>query len=417
MAWPERAGSEQAVVYILGTFPQESQTFIAREVRALVAAGFPLRIFSLRRRPRSILEAPDRLWYDRVVFVPRWFAPSVVAANVGVFAGNPRRYLRAFWRLMTLPHNPRIFVVRAAALFLIGAWIARTLQRSGGCRQIHAHFALAQTDVAMVVAWLLERPFSFTAHARDIYATPSTLREKIRAARQVVTCTAYNAEYLRSLCPDLPPEHIQLVHHGVDTKRSDPDRRQAAAATSPPLLLAAGRLVEKKGFDDLVVACRLLSDRGRSFSCQIAGDGPLRARLGRAIDRARLDRLVALVGWKSSEELERLLAGSAVFVAPSRVTASGDRDGIPNVILEAMAAGRPVVATRVSGIPEAVEHGVTGLLVEPGDPAALAAALELLIRAPDLGLRLGEAARRRAVEHFDLADSASRLAAVFRSGV
>jgi glycosyltransferase involved in cell wall biosynthesis len=412
---------EAPVAYVLGTFPQASQTFIAREVRGLRALGVPLRIFALGRRPPDALEPPDRTWYSDVRFVPFFLAPTVVAANAGVFVQAPGRYASTLLRLASLPHRSPLLAVRAVALFMRAAWVARTIARAGGCRRVHAHFALAQTEVAMAVSGLLGIPFSFTAHARDIYATPSALEDKIRAAACVVTCTAYNVEHLRRLCPEMPAAHVQLVHHGVDVRAargpgstaSPVPAPQATPDTAAPLILAAGRLIDKKGFDTLVHACRLLADRGVAFECRIYGEGPLAGSLQQAVERERLSDSVVLRGWASAGTLTSEMARAAVFTMPSRVSRTGDRDGIPNVILEAMAAGVPVVATAVSGIPEAVHDGITGLLVAPDDPVALGEALQRVLHDPALAARLGSAARARIAEEFTLDVSSRRLAAVF----
>jgi glycosyltransferase involved in cell wall biosynthesis len=406
---------ETPVAYVLGTFPQASQTFIAREVRGLRALGVPLIVFALARRPPDALEPADRGWYSDVRFVPFFLAPAVAAANVALFVRSPGRYASTFVHLVALPHRPRLLALRAIALFMVAAWIARAIQRAGGCRRVHAHFALAQTEVAMAVSGLLGIPFSFTAHARDIYATPSALADKMRAAACVVTCTAYNAQHLRRVCPDLPAEHVQLVHHGVDV---DAAARAAGRCTPPPdatvpIILAAGRLIEKKGFDTLVRACRLLADRGVAFECRIYGDGPLAGELQQDVERQQLSGSVALLGWAAAETLQAEMERAAAFTMPSRVSRSGDRDGIPNVVLEAMAAGVPVVATAVSGIPEAIVHETTGLLVAADDSEALANGLQRVLQDRALAARLTAAARARVTEEFGLDVASRRLATLF----
>lgn len=408
---------ERPVAYVLGTFPQASQTFIAREIRGLRHAGLPLLVFALARRSPDVLEEADREWYTDVRFAPLFLAPAVLAANIAFALGTPARYVRTLAALLALPHRPRILAVRAVALFMTAAWIARAIERAGGCRQVHAHFALAQTEVAMAVAGLLGCPFSFTAHARDIYATPSALQEKIRRARVVVTCTAYNVDHLRGLCPDMPPGHIQLVHHGVDVEGASrvSARRAAGDDASRPLILAAGRLVAKKGFDTLIEACGLLRGRGVDFGCRIFGTGPMLDDLRRRARTADVDSLVELPGWAPAGAFLEALGDAAVFAMPSRVAAGGDRDGIPNVVLEAMAAGLPVVATGVSGIPEAVHHEVTGLLVEPDNAVALADALQRTLADESLRRRFGAAARERIAEEFTLQAASCRLGSLFQS--
>ncbi|MEQ1907334.1 MAG: glycosyltransferase family 4 protein [Vicinamibacterales bacterium] len=404
---------EPPIAYVLGTFPQASQTFIAREVRGLLRRGVPLMVFALGRRGQSELEPPDREWYDQVRFVPRALAPSVLTASLHFFRRDPLQYVRALWSLLILKHRPRLLVLRAPVLFLRAAWIGRAIEQSGGCRHVHAHFALAQTEVAMAVSSLLGTSFSFTAHARDIYRSPSALEQKIRAASVVVSCTGYNVEHLRQLCPPVPPDRIQLIHHGVEVGTLPTRARQTSGAVAAPLILAAGRVVEKKGFDTLVAACRLLRTRGISYSCEIYGSGPGLATVRRHVEEAGLGDSVMLPGWASTERLLEAMSRATVFAMPSRVSKGGDRDGIPNVILEAMSMGVPVVATRVSGIPEAVEHEVTGLLVSPDSPEQLANALERVITNPEEAGRLTSAACARAHSEFALDVSSARLASLF----
>jgi glycosyltransferase involved in cell wall biosynthesis len=404
---------ERPVAYVLGTFPQASQTFIAREIRGLRQLDVPLLVFALGRRDAGALEETDRAWYGEVRFAPLPFGWATLASNLHFIVRAPGRYWRALISLLTLRHRPRVLALRAFALMLTGAWIARQIERAGGCRQVHAHFALAQTEVAMAVSGLLGCPFSFTAHARDIYATPSALEEKIRAAAVVVTCTAYNVDYLRNLCPDLPPEHVRLIYHGVDVDTLGAAIGSGRLAGSEPLVLAAGRLIEKKGFDTLIAACADLDRRGIVFRCRILGTGPLEQALRRQIASAGMNHRIELPGWVAPADVVRNMAAATVFTMPSRISDTGDRDGIPNVVLEAMAAGLPVVATEVSGIPEAVLHEETGLLVRPDAPLALADALEQIVADPRRAADLGGSGARLVRAQFAIEVSSRRLAATF----
>ena len=401
---------DRPVAYILGTFPQASQTFIAREVRGLRESGLPLLVFALAKRRASLLEPEDQAWYADVRFVPLALAPSTLRANLHYLTTSPSRYLRTFTHLISLPHRPRWMALRAVLLCLVAAWIARRIDEQGGCRQVHAHFALAQTEVAMAVAGLLGCPFSFTAHARDIYAAPSALPEKMREAAVVVTCTGYNADYLRALCPDLPPSQVRLVHHGVPL--ADAGARTATPEAAP-LIVAAGRLIDKKGFDTLVDACAALAARGVPFSCRVYGTGPLLASLQLRARQAGLTDRVAFPGWAAPEQLRQVMTDATVFTMPSRIAKGGDRDGIPNVVLEAMAASLPVVATDVSGIPEAVVHHQTGLLVEPDNAVALADALQHVLSDGAAGRAMGAAGRQRVLDEFTIEAATSRLRAIF----
>jgi glycosyltransferase involved in cell wall biosynthesis len=406
---------DRPVAYILGRFPQASQTFIAREIRGLRELGVPLLIFALGSLPPTGMDERDRRWYGEIRFTPFVLGWSAIGANFRFLTKAPRTYLRTLRTVLALPHRPRVLTLRALALMIVGGWIAREIERAGGCRQVHAHFALAQTEVAIVVAGLLGRPYSFTAHARDIYAAPTALEEKIRGASLVVTCTQYNLDHLRRLCPDVPADRIRLVHHGVDLP-SGPVPREPALQTAlrqPPLVVAAGRLIEKKGFDTLIRACSVLRQRGVHFRCRIFGTGSLEGRLRRQIAAAGLGAEIEMPGWRSNAELLETFASASVFAMPSRISDGGDRDGIPNVVLEAMSVGLPVVASEVSGIPEVVDHGKTGVLIPPDDAAALADALARILADPGTAARMGAAGRERIHAEFSIRASSERLAPLF----
>jgi glycosyltransferase involved in cell wall biosynthesis len=274
---------------------------------------------------------------------------------------------------------------------------------------LHAHFAHGPSAIAHLAHLISDVPYSFTAHAKDLYTTPvDYVALRSDAARFVVTCTEANARFLRDVV-GADPAKLIVSRHGVDLGRFAGSARDPR----PDRILSVGRLVPKKGFDTLIAACGVLARRGVDFDCLIVGDGPRRDALEALIRDLGLGGRVRLEAARPQPALVREYEQAALFVLSCVVLDDGDRDGIPNVILEAMAAGVPVVATAVSGIPEVVADGETGRLVPPGDAAALADVLASLLDDPDEGRRLAAAARNRAAIAFDLATCVAPLADAF----
>jgi glycosyltransferase involved in cell wall biosynthesis len=280
-----------------------------------------------------------------------------------------------------------------------GLWLARDLERRS-VGHLHAHFAHSPAAVAHFARLAGGPPFSFTAHAKDLYTTlPRNLRLRAHAARFVVTCTEHNGRYLKRLLEDGQPVSVNVIHHGTDLGRFHPDRRRP----EPGLILSVGRLVPKKGFPTLVRALQSLARDGSAFRCQIYGAGPERSQLEALAGGLGVDDRISFLGARPQEDVIAAYGRAALFVLAPVVLEDGDRDGIPNVLVEAMAAGVPVVSTRISGIPELIDDEVDGILVEPGDPDALAAAIRRLLGEPELAERLAAAARRKVESRFDLA--------------
>jgi colanic acid/amylovoran biosynthesis glycosyltransferase len=274
------------------------------------------------------------------------------------------------------------------------------LVRERGIGHLHAHFASVATTVARLASLLSGVPYSFTAHAKDIYhesVDAEDLRRKLADAHHVVTVSDYNLAHLRETYgPDA--DRVQRVYNGLDLSDaawSDPVGRA-------PLVVAVGRLVEKKGFDVLLDALALLHQRRPEVRAVIAGDGALADDLRAQRDRLGLQDVVHLPGPVPQTEVRDLLARAAVFAAPCVVGPDGNRDGLPTVLLEAMAAGAPAVSTDVTGIPEVVRDEETGLLVPQHDPVRLAAALERLVTDRALASRLSRAARALVESSFDV---------------
>jgi glycosyltransferase involved in cell wall biosynthesis len=289
-----------------------------------------------------------------------------------------------------------------------GLGLARSLRRAG-VTHLHAHFAHTPAAVAFMAHLASGIPYSVTAHAKDLYTTlPRNIVIRARAARFVVTCTGFSRDYLAGLVGE-PAVAVHMLHHGSDLSRFNP----AARAAQPGRILAVGRLVPKKGYETLVGALEILDRDHVAFDCEIFGGGPLRGDLAAAVESRGLTERVHLRGPQLQEVILEAYRTAAVFVLSPRVMPDGDRDGIPNVLVEAMACGVPAVSTRISGIPELIEDGVDGLLVEPGDPAALAAAIRRVITDPVLAARLGEAGRLKVGRRFDQVTNSGELKGLF----
>jgi glycosyltransferase involved in cell wall biosynthesis len=312
---------------------------------------------------------------------------------------RPDGALRVLWALCSV-HRSLPSLRHAVE----GLWLARDL-RTHGIAHLHAHFIHSPAAVAYFAHLAGGPSFSVTAHAKDLYTTlPRNLRIRARAARFVVTCTRFNAEYLAGLLSPVESS-VHVIYHGTDLGRFRPER----AAVQPGRILSVGRLVEKKGFTDLVQSLGILHMKGHSFDAEVYGGGPLRDHLESLVRRLGLEGRAAFHGGRPYNEIAAAYRRAAVFVLAPVVMDNGDRDGIPNVLVEAMAAGLPVVSTRISGIPELITDGIDGLLVDQRDPAALAVAIERVLTDPDLAARLGLAARRRVERDFDLRANTGRL--------
>lgn len=401
--------SPPALAYVVRSFPSLSETFVMREIDALLDRGWDIRIFCLDAAAPALVHAQSERLRTRVIRPPRPAAPALFAGLVRACAAAPRgtaALLAQACRTGEPGIRPTLGRLRRALLALRFAALARRY----GIRHVHAHFAFVTADVAALMARQLGTAYSVSAHAWDIYCTgPEALARRLLPAAFVVTCSEYNRAQLAARVPDLPPGRLHVCHHGVDPARFDP-----AHPADGHEILAAGRFEEKKGFGVLIDACRLLREAGTRFTCSIAGDGPLRASLAARIAAHGLSGQVRLPGALTQEQMRARLRDAALVCVPSVPGPADDRDALPNVILEAMASGLPVVASGFAAIPEAVRHEQTGLLVPPGDAAALAHAIGLLLGQPAMRAAFGQAARETARERFDIARQVLPLDALFR---
>lgn len=393
------------VAFVLKGYPRLSETFIAQEIHALEQRGLDLRLYSLRhptdtkrhpvhdeiRAPVDYL--PEYLYQEPLTVLRAWLK----VRRLPGYRTALRRFLADWWRDRT-PNRGRRF----------GQALVLAARLPAEIRHIHAHFLHTPASVARYAALMTGRNWSVSAHAKDIWTSPDwEKREKLVEMAWGVTCTASGHAHLNALAPT--PDTVSLVYHGLDFSRF-PEPVEQVQANGPVMLLSVGRLVEKKGYDDLLAALALLPpDLDWRFVHAGGGD---RARLEAQAGRLGIADHVRWLGSRAQDELLPLYREAQVFVLASRIAASGDRDGLPNVLMEAQSQALACLSTAVSAIPELIEDGVTGLLVPPSDPPALAAALARLIG--DAGLRavLGRAGFERVRARFTHQAGIDRLVAL-----
>jgi glycosyltransferase involved in cell wall biosynthesis len=386
--------------YLFERFPSFGQTFCYREVAELARQGVSSPIFAIRNPKGEPPQDWDQRIVERVHYLPgeeQLLREVRQASKKGTLTEEVISALDEWGR--------RTDFLRLYQAVYVGLRLQEI-----GIRHVHAHFAGMAARTAFWIGKFFPITFSFTAHANDIFAPRDFeigLDKLVDAARVIVTETDYAEKFLRERFPDRG-DRIHRIYNGLDLA---PFVR-ADFSSIPPLIVAVGRLIAKKGFADLIRACRLLMERGKSFRCEIIGEGPLEDELREQIAQLDLQGCVELPGAKPQHEIREYLAAASAFVLPSMIDPDGGMDNLPTVIMEAMAAGLPVISTAIGGIPEMVIQKETGFLVPPGDVAALAGAIECVFDEVGLARRLGERGFRRAKELFSIEKNVRSLLAL-----
>lgn len=411
------APSESSRVgYVVKRYPRYSETFVVNEILAHEAAGLQIEVFSLfPSLDAHYQEITGRVRAPVSYLLPPEAGPTPKAfATEGVRAADFWRAIReslstlpGLWSALEKARDEQAFEVYQAVL------LARAV-RQRSIAHLHAHFANSATTVARLAARFARVPYSFTAHAKDIFhqsVTADNLRRNIEEATAVVTVSDYNLAYLSEKCGG-PPGRVQRIYNGLPLEQFPFE----SPLTRPPIVVSVGRLVEKKGFEDLIDASAILAAGGHQFACQIIGTGPLRQELQTRIRDLGLEQKVELKGAGPQREVIRHVQRAAVFVGPYVVAGDGNRDGLPTALLEAMALGTPCVSTDVTGIPEILRHDETGLMVAQHARGDLAQAIGQLLYNPKLRVRLAAEARRLVETEFDIRRNSARLREIFQPG-
>lgn len=392
------------VAYVMSRFPKISETFILYEILELERLGMRVSVFPLLRQREQVMHAEARAVVERANY-SSVASLRVLAAQCFWMRKRPLAYLRAWWRAIRGNISSPKFLARAMVVVPQAAWFARAMQEAG-VEHVHAHWATHPALAAYVVQQLAGLPYSFTAHAHDIYVERPMLGEKLQHASFVVTISEYNRRLLQQWYGAMADKTV-VIHCGVDPDVFQPRPHQRRNTVFTMLCVAS--LQDYKGHPYLIEACRQLKDQGVAFRCLLVGEGEDRPSIAALIARLGLETDVTLLGHQPRDRVSALAAEADVMVLPSVTTSSGKQEGIPVALMEALATELPVVATAISGIPELIEDGRTGLLVPERDAAALAAALLRLYRDPALGQRLGSAGRAKVVREFNLRANTAAL--------
>lgn len=396
--------SSGKVAYVVKRYPRFSETFVVNEILAHEAAGVELEIFSCRppsdthfqdliskvRSPLTYLSSgsvrADELWKA---------LGSVAGSNIS----TTDSVIREIRRCSTLDTY-------------CGLQLARFV-RERNITHLHAHFASSAAAVARIASKFTAIPYSITAHAKDIFheeVSADELQEKLVDAKAVFTVSKFNVDHLREAFPTAS-EQIQLLYNGIHLA----DFPFQAPVERTKTILAVGRFVEKKGFDVLLAACRLLVNKQVNFECHLVGSGEREAQLQSLITEFNLQSVVKIVGPQPQATVKKMMHQAAVLAAPCIDGSDGNRDGLPTVLLEAMALGTPCISTNVTGIPELVRNENTGLLVPQRDAEALAIGLQRCLEDVDLRVRLANNASRLIQQQFDAVVNAEKQRQVFFS--
>jgi colanic acid/amylovoran biosynthesis glycosyltransferase len=403
--------TESNIAYILSIFPGYTETFVSSEVREVQRLLGSVHVFSLKNLPADfIVHADCMALKEQTHYSPYFLSAGLVGSQLHFLRRRPITYVRCLFDVTRGNISRPMTLVKTLLVFPKIVYFARIME-SLGIKHVHAHWANYPTTAALTTSRLLGIPYSFTCHAHDIFVNCTMLEEKVRTAKFVVTISDYNRRFIKNKSPAIDEKKIHVIHCGVDTGQILISNSNGSGRFT---LVSVARLTKKKGLEYLIKACRILSEKGIDYRCTIVGEGSEGRRLSYLVEESKLSQRVDLVGAVAHEKVLRLLGEAHVFVLPC-ILSSSDADGIPVSLMEAMAAGLPVVSTSISGIPELVEDGVSGFLVQPSDESALASAIEKLAQDRTVRAEMGQKGRQKVEREFDIRNSARLMVGLFQN--
>ncbi|MEW5794826.1 MAG: glycosyltransferase family 4 protein [Candidatus Zixiibacteriota bacterium] len=396
--------------YVIKMFPRLSETFILNEILELERLGVEVTIFSLKKPNEGRFHPQLTSLQARVLYLED-LDPKKWTKWISEEWPTLSQMRDSLWLLMD--EAIQSGDANRADQVWQAAWVA-SQARKLNLNHFHAHFASLPSTIAYYAHRISSIPYSFTAHAKDIFvytADEHQLSQKLVTATPVVTVTEFNRTYLLGQTANPNDVRLRVIHNGINLEYFRPD---TSISREKNLILTVGRLVPKKGIDTLIMACDLMRNAAVPFRCVIAGTGPEEASLIELTRSLGFEAEVELVGSRNLEEVRVLMNRSAIFCLPCRVTEDNNQDALPTVLLEALACELPCISTSISGIPEIIDSGIDGSLVEPDNPQALATELTRLLQSDELRKKYGANGRRKVLDKFDLRKNVQTLLAAFR---
>ncbi|MGE0621962.1 MAG: glycosyltransferase family 4 protein [Pseudomonadales bacterium] len=403
--------SQRSVAYVMSRFPKLTETFVLDEILEMERQGVRVEVFPLWREKEAVVHPAVRQLAQRANFLPA--LDLEILRDTGYWLlHQPKRLLGALADVIRDNRRSLRYLAGALAAFPKACTMARRMQAQGVCH-VHAHFASHPAAIALVIGRVTGLPFSFTAHGSDLHREQAMLERKVAEAKFVVAISDYNRRFILEHAGADKADKVVVVHCGVDPNVFP----RADVSCGGLRIVCTGTLHAVKGQRFLLEACQRLSQAGTDWSCHLIGDGPDRPELERLARDLGIADLVHFHGSRTQEQVRALLGTMNVGCAPSVPTADGRREGIPVALIESGACGLPLVASRLSGIPELVVDGECGLLVPPGDVASLADALLRLADDRELRQSLGQQARARVSRQFSLTAAVNSLRRQMFGGV
>lgn len=405
------------VAYVTSMFPCWSETFILNEMVDHRRAGIELAVYSLKRSSETMVHDEALPFLPETVYPRSLFDPRLWFLHASLAIGRPVAYFRILGALLALRGSDPRVKLKALAVFLLSPVFVRA-SVAGRVDHVHAHFATYPALLAWIIGRFTGIGYTVTAHAHDIYVNQDLLPLVFREAKKIVAISEFNKRFIVEKMGRGIENSVAVVHCGIDTD-SFPfaeDRPARGAGNGTMRILSIGRLSGIKGFPYLLEALRLLADEGIAFTCDIIGEGPQRGELERRIRSLGLEGRVNLLGARKSDEIPRYLKQSDLFVLACATDRLEGHDGIPVVFMEAMALGTPVIGTRLSGIPELIRHGETGICALPENPESLKESIREYLANPAGTETMRRRARALVDEEFNIARNCIRLREVFTEG-